>query len=141
MSFAERLTELFKRCDKIDNHKTINEHMIYIDTKDKIKNTLNHSIIESCEYSCEKNKCDFSECYKKINNSEIEYEKVFAQKVVEDIENHHFDYLPDQVDGFSICRLNRIILNMKNSRFKEDKGVSGIIDFQHILKTVFKNRW
>lgn len=137
-SFAERLTESLKRRNKSDIHQIINEHMIYIDTKDKIKNTVNYIIVDSCNYSCDENKCDFSDCNKKINQGKIEYEKVFSQKVIEDITENYYDYLPNEVDGFSICRLNRIILKMKNTRYTEDKGVSGIIDFQHIAKKVFK---
>lgn len=40
------------------------EHMIYIDTKDKVNNTLNYTVIDSCNYSCDQKGCDFSECFK-----------------------------------------------------------------------------
>jgi hypothetical protein len=74
--------------------------------------------------------------FSKINDSENEYEKVFSKKLLEDISVNQENYLPDKIDGFSICRVNRIILNMKNSRFQDEKGVSGIIHFQQILKTM-----
>jgi hypothetical protein len=64
-SLTERFIEMLKRSNKNNIHEIFSEHMIYIDTKDKVNNTLNYAILENCNYSCDQKGCDFSECFQK----------------------------------------------------------------------------
>ena len=122
--------------DMEENHKhnELFKSMVVPDSS-KMRETRQNAVVK-CEYSCEKEHCDFTACLVEIRNNPrlLKYHSSeVCQQIVQDISNHQEDFLPAEVDGYFINRMGHELVHLKRADC-DGKSVTGFIEYNDLRK-------
>jgi hypothetical protein len=132
---TDKVTKMLKDLEQEDHkHSEIFKSMVFPDTA-KMRETRENAIVK-CNYTCQNEVCNFSDCLIEIRKNPrlLKYHsKDVCEAIVLDIAKNQEDYLPSQVDGYSINRMGHELVHLKRSDC-DGKGVTGFIEYNDLRK-------